>query len=110
LKRSKYGNKKTIVDGIKFDSKKEAQRYCDLKMLLNHRDIEDLVLQPRFDICPTHKWNGKTQRKKSYVADFKYTMNGVEIVEDVKGMRTALYILKRSLFLTQYPQYTFIET
>ena len=107
---SKYYNKKTVVNGIKFDSKKEAVRYCHLDLMLRSGIISNLELQPRFEIAPTHKWNGKTQRKRSYVADFKYKKDGVEIVEDVKGMRTALYILKRSLFLTQYPQYKFIET
>ena len=107
---NKYRNKKTIVNGIKFDSKKEASRYSHLELMQRSGVIEDLELQPRFEIVPQHKWNGKTQRKKSYVADFKYKENGVEIVEDVKGMKTAVYILKRSLFLTQYPQYKFIET
>lgn len=108
--KSKYNNKKTIVNGIKFDSKKEAARYSHLELMLRSGIIQDLALQPRFEICPQHTWNGKTQRKKSYVADFKYIEKGVEIVEDVKGMRTAVYILKRSLFLTLYPQYKFIET
>ena len=108
--KSKYNNKKTVVNGIKFDSKKEASRYAELELLNRSGLIFSLELQPRFEIVPTHKWNGKTQRKKSYVADFRYIKDGVEIVEDVKGMRTAVYILKRSLFLTQYPQYKFIET
>ena len=110
LVKSKYNNKKTIVNGIKFDSKKEATRYSHLELMQRSGVISGLALQPRFVICPQHKWNGKTQRKKSYVADFRYIKDGVETVEDVKGMRTAVYILKRSLFLTQYPQYKFIET
>ncbi len=89
---------------------KEAKRYFVLKRLFEAGSIQELELQPRFEIVPTHKWNGKTQRKKSYVADFKYIQDGIEIVEDVKGMRTAVYILKRSIFLTKYPQYKFIET
>lgn len=108
--KSKYRNLKTTVDNITFHSKKEAKRYLELKMLLKSKQIYDLELQPKFEICPTHKWNGKTQRKKQYIADFSYTdKQGNKIVEDVKGMRTQVYILKRSLFLTLYPQYIFKE-
>lgn len=110
VRRSKYGNVKTKVDGITFDSKAEAKRYSELKMLEKSGVISNLELQPRFEICPRVKWNGKTIAKRSYVADFKYTENGIDIVEDVKGMRTSVYILKRSLFLNQYPEYKFIET
>lgn len=107
---NKYGNVKTKIDGITFDSKAEARRYSVLKMLLNTGVISELKLQPRFEICPKVKWNGKTIAKRSYVADFQYIENGITIVEDVKGVRTDTYMLKRSLFLTQYPQYKFIET
>lgn len=109
-KPSKYKNIKTIIDGKKFDSKAESRRYMDLKIMLKAGIITKLELQPRFEICPRVKWNGKTICKKSYVADFKYIENGVEIVEDVKGVKTSVYQLKKSLFLTQYPQYKFIET
>ena len=106
---SKYKNIKTIIDGIKFDSKKEAARYCELKLMLKSNLISNLELQPSFDICPKLKWNNKTLRKRVYKADFKYNQDGLEIVEDVKGMRTQTYLLKRSLFLHLYPQYIFRE-
>ncbi len=108
--KSKYNNKKTIVNGIKFDSIKEGKRYSNLNLLLRGGLISDLELQPRFEIIPKHKFNGITQRKRSYVADFMYKQDGVTIVEDVKGFKTDVYKLKRALFLTQYPQYRFIET
>lgn len=107
---NKYGNKKTMVNGIKFASKAEAKRYCTLELLNRSGIISELELQPRFEICPQVKHEGKTIRKKSYVADFKYILDGVEIVEDVKGFKTATYNLKKSLFLHLYPQYTFKET
>lgn len=109
-KPSKYRNKKTVIDGITFHSKKEAVRYQELKMLEKAGVISGLTLQPKFEICDRVKWNGKTIPKKFYIADFQYIENGVEIVEDVKGMITSVYSLKRSLFLTKYPQYRFIET
>ena len=107
---NKYNNKKTFVNGIKFDSIKESKRYLELQSLVLAGAIDDLELQPRFEIVPQHKFNGKTQAKRSYVADFKYNEGNNIVVEDVKGFQTAMYRLKRSLFLTQYPQYKFIET
>lgn len=106
---NKYRNKKVIVNGIKFDSIKESNRYLELTLMEKAGLIQDLELQPSFEICPSVKWNGKTLRKRMYKADFMYTENGDTIVEDVKGFRNAVYILKLSLFLTQYPQYIFKE-
>ncbi len=108
--KSKYNNKKTVVNGIKFDSQKEGLRYMTLVLLESTGQISDLELQPRFEIIPKHTFNGKTQRKRSYVADFRYKQGDDTVVEDVKGFKTAVYKLKRALFLTQYPQYKFIET
>lgn len=109
--KNKYRNKKTEIDGIVFDSKAEAVRYRELKLLELTGEIVHLELQPRFDIVPSVKWNGKTLRKRVYIADFKYyeTQTGRFVVEDVKGMRTQVYTLKRQLFLNQYPEYIFRE-
>ena len=107
---NKYRNIKVTVDGIRFDSKKESMRYCDLKFLEKLGEIQNLELQPSFEICPSVVWNGKTLRKRVYRADFKYKKNDKWIVEDVKGFRTQLFLLKRSLFLTQYPEYIFKES
>lgn len=97
MRKNKYNNKKTIVDGIKFDSKKEAKRYKELKILLDARIIKNLELQPRFLLLDKYKQDGKTIRKIEYVADFRYFDNelGKEVVEDVKGMKTAIYKLKK---------------
>jgi len=108
-KKSKYNNIKTVVDNTKFDSKKEANYYSELKIMENVGLITDLVLQPKFEICPSVKWNGKKLAARRYIADFMYIENGKKIVVDVKGVRTSVYSLKRSLFLTQYPEYKFKE-
>ena len=92
-RKSKYGNIKTIVDGITFDSKKEAQRYRELCLLQRGRIITDLELQVRFNIIV----NGI--KVCAYVSDFVYKENGAEVVEDVKGKRTAMYQLKKKLML-----------
>ena len=109
---NKYRNVKTLIDGIKFDSKKEASRYCELLLLQKRGDICELELQPTFEICRSVRWNGKTLRRRIYRADFMYknTTSRNVIVEDVKGHKTREYLLKRSLFLDLYGQYTFIET
>ena len=109
-KPNKYRNKKITIDGIKFDSIKEGNRWCELKILEKAGEISEIVLQPSFDICPQVRWNGKTLRKRVYVSDFMYTENGKKVVEDSKGYRNKIYLLKRSLFLSQYPQYVFRET
>ena len=83
----KYKNKKVEIDGIKFDSKKEANRYCELKLLERAGKIFDLKLQPRFLLQENFKYKNKTYRKIEYVADFEYTENGQTVVEDVKRNR-----------------------
>ncbi|MGP1544162.1 MAG: DUF1064 domain-containing protein [Candidatus Fimenecus sp.] len=95
----KYGNKKTVVDGITFDSKKEARRYCELKLLEKCKKIEDLKLQQPFELLPTQKnATGKViHRKVNYIADFTYTEDGKFIVEDVKGFKTLVYNLKKAM-------------
>lgn len=90
-RRSKYGAKKTVVDGIKFDSIAEATRYGVLKVIQAAGLISDLRLQVRYDIAV----NGRKVCR--YVADFVYIENGKEVVEDVKGMKTPVYNLKKKL-------------
>lgn len=90
-KRNKYSNKKTEVDGISFDSKKEARQYVDLKNMQAAGIISDLILQKKFDIII----NGK--KVCYYKADFEYMRDGATIVLDVKGMKTPVYNLKKKL-------------
>lgn len=102
-KRNKYGNKKVIVDGITFDSEKEANRYCELKQLERGKVIKDLRWQERFKLIPHQRdENGKLlERAVYYIADFVYTdiKTGQRIVEDTKGFKTDAYIMKRKLML-----------
>lgn len=104
--RSKYGARKTIVDGIKFDSKGEANRYKELKFLVDRKEVKDLELQPKFDFIVNNK------KICSYRADFKYYDKALRktVVEDFKGFRTAIYKIKRKLFEALYPEYHFLET
>lgn len=93
-KRSKYRNVKTVVDGITFASKKEANRYQDLKLLEKAGEIIDLDRQITFSLDPysVHVCN--------YIADFVYeTRDGKQVVEDVKGHRTKEYRIKKRLML-----------
>lgn len=70
---SKYNNKKTIVDNIKFDSKAEARRYVELKLMQDTGHIEKLTLQPKFELQPKYKNNkGQCIRAITYKADFSY--------------------------------------
>lgn len=101
---SKYNSKKTVVDGQKFDSKKEANRYQELALLEKAGVIKNLSRQVKFVLIPSQRdKNGKViERECSYKADFKYEEDGKTVVEDVKGFRTKEYIIKRKLMLYQY--------
>lgn len=100
--RSKYHARKTTVDGITFDSRKEADRYLVLKGMEEDGLIENLRRQVRYELIPAFDVDGKHYRPVFYVADFVYVEDGKEIVEDVKGMRTDAYKLKSKLFARRY--------
>lgn len=96
-KPSKYRNKKTEVDGIIFDSKKEAARYQELSLLQQAGEIRGLILQPKFDITVQHT------KVCTYKADFEYVDNdGALVVEDAKGIKTPVYRLKKKLMRAVY--------
>lgn len=117
---SKYLNKKIVVNGIEFASKKESRRYQDLLLLLNAGEISDLRLQVPYELIPAQKepptigskggvHPGKTlERACTYVADFVYKdKDGKEIVEDVKGYKGdagayRIFVIKRKLMLFFY--------
>lgn len=108
---NKYHAKKTVVDGITFDSKKEAERWQELKLLESAGEISDLQRQVEYILIPEQREpytigkrggivKGKLiERKASYIADFVYKENGETVVEDAKGMRLPDYKLKRKMML-----------
>lgn len=100
---TKYLNKPRMVDGIHFDSTKEANRYKELKMLLKLGQISELELQKGFILIPS-QYDGKRciERAVKYICDFCYKRNGELVVEDVKSSITRKnkdYIIKRKLML-----------
>ena len=113
MKKSKYHNKKITRDGETFDSIKEYNRYCELKLLERAGEITELKRQVKFKLIPTIREpvcemsrqgvfkKGKVlEREVSYIADFVYKNKiGFEVVEDVKGVRTKEYVIKRKLML-----------
>lgn len=106
---NKYHNIKTEVNGIVFDSKKEANRYLELSMMEKAGLIKDLRMQVKFSVCPKR---GANKRERFYVADFVYTENGKKIIEDVKSPITrtnAVYSLKKALVQAYYTEYEFRE-
>lgn len=102
--RSKYRARKTTVDGITFDSRREADRYLALKGMEEDGSIEGLRRQVRYELVPAFDVDGKHYRPVFYVADFVYVdkETGEEVVEDVKGVRTDVYRLKSKLFARRY--------
>lgn len=103
-RRHKYGAKPTTVDGIRFASKREAKRYGELKLLERAGLISCLELQPRFPFTLRGTFSNEAKHIFTYVADFSYLDHdgtGI-VVEDVKGVRTEVYKLKRKLIEEQY--------
>lgn len=116
MRYRKYNNKKIEVDGMTFDSKKEANRYKELSLLQKAGKISGLRTQVRYVLIPSQREvsdevytrgenKGKNkpgrllERECTYVADFVYYKDGEVIVEDTKGFRTKEYIIKRKLML-----------
>lgn len=91
MKPNKYKAKKTTIDGIVFDSMAEGHRYEGLKYLQQGGEISDLELQPKFVFAIGHK------KMFTYRADFQYMENGELIIEDVKGMTTPVFNLKKKI-------------
>lgn len=110
-KKPKYRNKKTQVDGHVFDSRLESERYIQLRMMQDGGLIRELELQPSFTLLPKYKnGDGKSIRAMSYVADFKYKLpDGEVVIEDVKGVKTQVYRLKKKLFEHKYAPLTIKE-
>lgn len=113
---SKYGNRKVMVDGIVFDSVREARRYKELKALEATGALRDLQRQVKYTLIPEQRdfcneiyTRGKNkgcfkpgkllEKECSYIADFVYVRDGKTIVEDTKGFRTEAYKIKRKLML-----------
>lgn len=105
---AKYHNKKTVIDGIPFDSKKEAQRYAELRLLERAGEITNLQLQPSFELYEGFRKNSKAYRPIHYLADFMYWDNKLKrtVVEDVKGVKTEVFRIKQKMFEAKYPDLT----
>lgn len=119
-KNRKYGNRRAEVDGIAFDSKKEARRWRELTLLQEAGKITDLRRQVKYTLIPAQReFNGREiytkgrhkgcfkpgkllEREVAYYADFVYIADGMTVVEDTKGVRTSEYIIKRKLMLWRY--------
>ena len=112
---SKYHAQKTpCAYGHMHDSKKEAVRCNELHLLQRAGQIADLQAQVKYELIPAQREEGSVsrtgkpvkgrliEREVNYIADFVYTENGLTVVEDTKGMKTAEYILKRKLMLFKY--------
>lgn len=90
--RRKYANTPINVDSYKFASKKEGRRYLELRLFEKLGDVRELEVHPRFHLCVGD------EHIATYVADFSYkNKTGMLIVEDVKGVKTAVYKLKKRL-------------
>lgn len=114
---NKYKAQKSTVNGITFDSRKEARRYSELLLLQSAGVIRDLQMQVKYELIPAqyetyerYSIRGKrlqdgqrlVEKACEYRADFVYYEDGKLVVEDVKGFRTKDFIIKRKLMLHKY--------
>ena len=100
---SKYHSTPTEVNGIRFDSKREANRWAELRLMERAGQIQKLKRQVRYLLIPSQYRDGKcVERECSYLADFVYIKDGRLVVEDCKGFRTPEYKIKRKLMLQLY--------
>ncbi|QTL96542.1 DUF1064 domain-containing protein [Iocasia frigidifontis] len=107
----KFKNMKPVVDGITFDSQKEANYYCELKIQKRVGEIKDFELQPEFILQEGFRdSSGKWHHPIKYRADFrvKYPDEKEEIV-DTKGHKTKVYRIKKKMLLKKYPEINFKE-
>lgn len=104
---TKYNAKKTVIDGITFDSKSEGEYYALLLEKQRDGAIQSFELQPRYELQPSFVKNGKMFRKIDYVADFKVIhLDGTIEIIDIKGMFTETFSLKLKMFEKCYPDYS----
>ncbi|CAJ0862240.1 hypothetical protein R77567_01630 [Ralstonia sp. LMG 32965] len=98
-KRSKYGNQRLTFEGLSFDSKRELHRYVLLREMVRTGAISDLRRQVPFELAPGVSINGRRRPPLRYVADFVYRERGaaIDTIEDVKGVVTEAYRIKRHL-------------
>jgi hypothetical protein len=105
MRQPKYRNKRTEVNGMLFDSQAEARRYLALRLQEEDGQISQLKRQVAFELVPPVRLLGSKRATPAvrYVADFSYlTADGRTIVEDVKGMITPVYRLKRHIMKHKY--------
>ena len=99
MKKQKYNNTNTIVNDITFDSKREAKRYNELKLMQAGNLISDLRLQVPYVLVEAQKGGIRKELALKYIADFVYYNKLIKdtIIEDVKGVKTPIYIAKRKM-------------
>lgn len=111
-KRSKYNNIKVKLDGYLFDSQAEANRYCELKLLIRSGDVSKIEVHPKFLLQEGYTKGVERFRPIYYEADFRVTYADGHIeIEDVKSTatRTKTYMMKRKMFEKRYPDITIKE-
>lgn len=104
---SKYHAEKTTVDGVTFASKKEARRYQELRLLERAGAVSGIQLQPEFPLYVWDTVNKTATHIGKYVADFRYVLHSpsglmADVIEDVKGIKTPVYRLKKKMVEAQY--------
>jgi Fe2+ transport system protein B len=104
-RQAKYRNKRIVVDGERFDSKREYARWCELKLLERAGEISELKRQVRYELAPSVKFLGATRAQPSLrlIVDFQYIEKGSLVLEDVKSPATvtATFTAKRHMLLAQ---------
>ena len=113
-RRNKFNNRRTVVDGIQFDSKREANRYSQLRAMERQGEIRELETQPKYELQPSFRRGGKTIRAITYKPDFFYirVSDGAQVAEDVKSSDRKATLtdgsnLRMKMFQYHYPDIEF---
>lgn len=104
-RKQKFNNRKVVLEGATFDSRKEARRYRELQLLERTGEISELQTQFAFVLAESVKFQSESRRKPAvkYVADFVYIKDGRQVVEDVKSIATRkdkYFRLKKHLMMS----------
>lgn len=101
---SKYSNIPTSLDGYNFDSQAEANRFAELQLLQRAGEIHSLAVHPTYQLQEPFRHQGKAIEAITYEGDFEYTENGQIVCEDVKGVQTEVFRIKKKLMARTHPE------
>jgi hypothetical protein len=107
---NKYNARKVKIDGYLFDSRREAERYSELRIMEKAGEIKDLIVHPKIELQPGFNYKDKRIKAINYIADFQYyDEHDNIIIEDVKGVETQAFRIKWKMLQYKFRGLSAIE-